>query len=258
MIETEGGRIFDTHAHYGDPAFDADREALLTRLPEEGVCGVIECGCDRASSESALALAHRFGFVYAAVGLHPENTAEGYDETWIRRLAADERCVAIGEIGLDYHWSPPNPTDREILERQLALAAELDKPVVIHDREAHGDAFDCVRAHRPRGVFHCYSGSREEARQLLDMGFYLGFGGALTFRNARKAVEVVAYMPLDRLLLETDAPYMAPEPLRGQRCHSGMILHVARRVAEIKGLSLREVLDATRRNAHTLFSLPTC
>lgn len=256
MTQREDGWIFDTHAHYGDPAFDGDRETLLAGLPEEGVCGVIECGCDRASSEAAVALAHRFGFVYAAVGLHPENTAEGYDEGWIRRLAADERSVAIGEIGLDYHWASPNETDRAILTRQLALAVELDKPVILHDREAHGDVFESVRAVRPRGVFHCYSGSREEARQLLNMGFYLGFGGALTFRNARKAVEVVSYMPLDRLLLETDAPYMAPVPLRGQRCHSGMILHVARRVAEIKGLSLREVLDATRQNAHTLFSRP--
>ena len=245
--------LFDTHAHYDDAAFDADRDELLTRLPQAGVCGVIDCGCDRASSEAALALAHHYDYIWAAVGLHPEQTGEGYDEGWLRRLAADERCVAIGEIGLDWHWATPNDADRAIFAAQLALAAELDKPVIVHDREAHGDVFDLVRGWTGRGVMHCYSGSWEEARQLLNLGWYLGFGGALTFKNARKAVEVVAQMPLDRLLLETDAPYMAPVPHRGERCDSSLAFLTAARVAEIKGLTTEAVLTATTNNAQMLF-----
>ena len=254
MNALEGGFIFDTHAHYDDPAFDADREELLARLPRQGVCGVIACGCDRASSAAALALAHRYDYIYAAVGLHPEQTAEGLDEAALRVMASDPRCVAVGEIGLDWHWAEPNDADRAIFARQLALAKAWDKPVIVHDREAHGDVFDFVRDWGGRGVMHCYSGSWEEARQLLDRGWYLGFGGVLTYKNARKAVEVVERMPLDRLLLETDAPYMAPVPLRGQRCDSSMICHVARRAAEIKGVSLRRILDATVNNALSLFN----
>ena len=253
MTELQGGAIFDTHAHYDDPAFDPDREELLARLPEEGVCGVINCGCDLASSKAALALAERYPYVYAAVGLHPENTAAPAPD-WLPALAAHPKCAAIGEIGLDWHWAAPNDADRAVFADQLDLAVQLDKPVIVHDREAHGDVFDLVRTRPLRGVMHCYSGSWEEARQLLERGWYLGFGGALTFRNARKAVEVVGRMPLDRLLLETDAPYMAPVPLRGQRCDSSMILHTARRAAEIRGVSLRTILDATVNNALSLFN----
>lgn len=253
----EGGRIFDTHAHYDDAAFDGDRDALIQEMHRYGVCGILNCACNEASARAVLALAHRYPFAYAAVGLHPENTAEGYDEGWIRRLAADEKCVAIGEIGLDYHWAEPNDRDREILERQLLLAKELDKPVILHDRQAHADTLAFLQKHRPRGVLHCFSGSAEMARQLVDMELYIGLGGVLTFKNARKTVEVAQQIPLDRILLETDAPYMAPVPLRGERCHSAMIVYVAQRLAQIKQISLREVLDTTRQNAHTLFRIPT-
>lgn len=251
----EGGRIFDTHAHYDDSAFDIDRDALLEQMHRYGVGGIITCGCNEASSKAALELAHRFPFIYAAVGVHPECTDEGCDEEWIRRLAADEKCVAIGEIGLDYHWSEPNERDLSIFEKQLVLAKELDKPVILHDREAHADTFDILRKHRPRGVMHCYSGSAQMAVQLVDMGLYIGIGGVLTFKNARKTVEVAEQIPLERILLETDAPYMAPVPLRGHRCHSAMIVHVAERLAQIKGVSLKQVLDVTYRNAQELFGI---
>ena len=252
----EGGRIFDTHAHYDDSAFDGDRDGLIDQMHRYGVGGIITCGCDEASSNAALELAHRFEFIYAAVGIHPECTKNGYDEDWIRALAADEKCVAIGEIGLDYHWSEPNQRDKAIFESQLILAKELDKPVILHDREAHGDTFDILKKHRPRGVMHCYSGSAEMAQQLVDMGLYIGLGGVLTFKNARKTVEVAEQIPLERILLETDAPYMAPVPLRSRRCHSAMIVYVAERLAQIKGISLKEVLDITYRNAQELFSIP--
>lgn len=251
----EGGRIFDTHAHYDDSAFDGDRDELLNEMHRYGVGSIITCGCDEASSKAALELAHKHPFIYAAVGVHPECTKNGYDEDWIRRLAADEKCVAIGEIGLDYHWSEPNERDKSIFESQLTLAKELEKPVILHDREAHGDTFDILKKHRPRGVMHCYSGSAEMAHQLVDMGLYIGLGGVLTFKNARKTVEVAEQIPLERILLETDAPYMAPVPLRSRRCHSAMIVYVAERLAQIKGVTLKEVLDVTYRNAQELFGI---
>ncbi len=251
----EGGSIFDTHAHYDDSAFDADREALLDTMHSYGVSGIITCGCDEKSSLAALDLAHRYPFVYAAVGIHPESAEGGYREEWIRALAQDEKCVAIGEIGLDYHWCKPSEFNSDVFEKQILLAKELKKPVILHDREAHADCFKILKKHRPRGVMHCYSGSVEMARQLVDMGLYIGVGGVLTFKNARKAVEVAEQIPLERILLETDAPYMAPVPLRGKRCHSAMIVYVAERIAEIKGISLREVLDVTFGNAKELFGI---
>ena len=227
-----GAHIFDTHAHYDDEAFDADRDELIERMHAYGVSGIVTCAYNDASAKAALELAHRYDFIYAAVGLHPENTDEGYREDRIRAGLEDSRCVAVGEIGLDYHWHEPNEVDLAAFEGQIKLALEYDKPVIVHDREAHADTFDMLKKHRPRGVVHCFSGSAEMARQLVRLGFYIGVGGVLTFKNARKAVEVAEAVPLERILLETDAPYMAPVPLRGKRCNSAMISLVAARLAD--------------------------
>ena len=250
-----GAHIFDTHAHYDDEAFDADRDELIERMHAYGVSGIVTCAYSDASAKAALELAHRYDFIYAAVGLHPENTDEGYREDRIRAGLEDSRCVAVGEIGLDYHWHEPNEVDLAAFEGQIKLALEYDKPVIVHDREAHADTFDMLKKHRPRGVVHCFSGSAEMARQLVRLGFYIGVGGVLTFKNARKAVEVAEAVPLERILLETDAPYMAPVPLRGKRCNSAMISLVAARLAEIKGCTLTEILTQTEQNAKTLFGI---
>lgn len=250
-----GAHIFDTHAHYDDEAFDADRDELIERMHAYGVSGIVTCAYNDASAKAALELAHRYDFIYAAVGLHPENTDEGYCEDRIRAGLEDSRCVAVGEIGLDYHWHEPNEVDLAAFEGQIKLALEYDKPVIVHDREAHADTFDMLKKHRPRGVVHCFSGSAEMARQLVRLGFYIGVGGVLTFKNARKAVEVAEAVPLERILLETDAPYMAPVPLRGKRCNSAMISLVAARLAEIKGCTLTEILTQTEQNAKTLFGI---
>ena len=248
------GMIFDTHAHYDDDAFDADRDKLLNAL-KHSVCGIINCACNSQSGKTTMELADKYPFVYGAVGLHPEDT-EPLDLSWIERLANHPKCVAIGEIGLDYHWdSVPRDLQKENFISQMQLAEKLNKPIIIHSRDANSDTFDIIKEYRPKGVMHCYSGSAEMARQLVDMGIYIGLGGVLTFKNARKTVEVAEQIPLEYILLETDAPYMAPVPLRSKRCHSGMIINVARRIAEIKGVSVTEVLNTTRENARRLFGV---
>ncbi len=248
------GMIFDTHAHYDDEAFNTDRDKLLNSL-KHSVCGIINCACNSSSAKTTLALAEQHPFIYAAVGLHPEDT-EPLDLSWIREAAAHPKCVAIGEIGLDYHWdSVPRDVQRANFISQLQLAEKLGKPIIIHSRDANADTFDIIKQYRPKGVMHCYSGSAEMARQLVDMGIFIGLGGTVTFKNARKTVEVAEQIPLEYLLLETDAPYMAPVPLRGKRCHSGMIINVARRIAEIKGISVTDVLNITRDNTRRLFGV---
>lgn len=252
--------FFDTHAHYDDEHFNADRDAVLRAVQESGVGRIVNPGCTVASSRAAIALAERYDFMYAAVGLHPENCAGVTDADFeaVEALAAHPKVVAIGEIGLDYYWeeNPPRDFQRAVLARQLALAEKLDLPVVIHDRDAHGDCMDMVRAFpNVRGEFHCYSGSVEDAKVLLDKGWYLGFGGSLTFKNARKAPEVVQYMPLSHLLLETDSPYLAPVPFRGKRNDSRYLPYVAERVAQLKGISAAEVEQAAWDNANRFFSI---
>lgn len=252
--------FFDTHAHYDDEQFDSDRDAVLQSLPEAGVGAVVNPGCTVDSSRAAIALAERYDFVYAAVGLHPENCAGAGEADFaaIEALAAHPKAVAVGEIGLDYYWeeNPPRAFQKEVLARQMALAEQLGLPVVIHDRDAHGDCMDMARAFpKVRGEFHCYSGSVEDAKVLLDLGWYLGFGGALTFKNARKAPDVVAYAPLDRLLLETDSPYLAPVPFRGKRNDSRYLPYVAERIAAIKGIRAEEAERITWENALCFFAL---
>ncbi len=251
--------IFDSHAHYIAEAFDEDRDALLTRLFETDVCGIIEAATSPDSAKKAVALAQRYESLYAAVGIHPEealNTTED-DIACIRRLAQDEKAVAIGEIGLDYHYEEYCPRDiqKQWFHRQLRLANELDLPVVIHDREAHEDTVSAVREHRPRGVLHCFSGSVETAREVLNLGLYIGIGGVVTFKNARKLVEVAAMVPEDRLLLETDAPYLAPVPHRGHRCDSSMIAYTAAVIAEIRGTTPDHILRITEQNTKRLFNI---
>ena len=250
---------FDTHAHYDDKAFDNDRNALLTLLNDEGVDYILDPGCDLASSRAAIALAERFDFVYAAVGFHPEEL-EGYSEEAFHQmeaLAAHPKCVAIGEIGLDYYWDASHKTEQKALfRRQIDLALALDKPVIIHDREAHGDCMEIVRDYPGlRGVFHCYSGSAEMAEELLKRGWYLGFDGPITYKNARKALEVLALCPLERLLIETDSPYLSPVPLRGKRNDSGNLPYIVDKIAEIKGLRHEDVAAAAMANGCRLFGI---
>ena len=251
--------IFDSHAHYDADWFDEDRDAVLSALPEQGVCAVVQCATDPDSIQKSLALAEQYPYVRVAVGIHPEFVSRATPD-WldaVRSAAAHPAVCAIGEIGLDYYWedNAPRAVQLDWCRRQIELALELDLPVIFHDREAHEDTFNLLRELKPRGVVHCFSGSAEMARQITDLGMYVGLGGATTFKNARKPVEVAAALPADRLLLETDAPYMAPVPCRGKRCDSAMIAHTAARIAEIRGVEVDTLLEQTRQNANTLFGL---
>ena len=251
--------LFDTHAHYDAPEFDQDRDALLARLPEQDVSLVVNPGCDPASSRAALELAGRYPFLYAAVGWHPENCAP-YDGSLdgIRELAQAPRTVAIGEIGLDYYWeeNPPRELQRRVFRDQMALARELGLPVIVHDREAHADALAMVRAFPGvRGVFHCFSGSAEMARELVKLGWMLSFTGVLTYRNARRAVEAAGAVPIERLMIETDSPYMAPVPHRGVRNDSGYVRYVCEKLAEIKGIPYEECARITLENGKRFFGI---
>ena len=253
--------LFDTHAHYDDEAFDADRDAVLSGLPGRGVSLVLNPGCDLESSRRAVALAAAYPHVYAAVGIHPENCA-GYtpaDVDILRQLAGQPKVAAIGEIGLDYYWAenPHRELQQQVLRAQLALARELDLPVIIHDREAHADTLAIVREFPGvTGVFHCFSGSPEMARELLAMGWYLGFDGPVTYKNARRAPEVAAVTPPERMLIETDSPYMTPVPYRGKRNDSGYVRLVAEKLAEWKGLAPEELARITLENGKRLFRIP--
>lgn len=253
--------LFDTHAHYYDKAFDPDRDALLSALPERGVELVVCPGCDLESSRASVALAERYDFLYAAAGYHPENL-EGValaDLDALLPLLAHEKVKAVGEIGLDYYWvktPEARAFSRDMFDAQLSLAEELDLPAIVHDRDAHKDCLDMVRAHpKARGVFHCCAVSLEDAKVLLDRGWMLSFTGNITFHNAKRGPEVVRWMPLDRLMLETDAPYMAPEPHRGQRCDSTLIPCTAAKVAQLKGSSTEEILRITLENGRRFFNL---
>lgn len=250
--------IFDSHAHYDSEAFDADRKELLNALPDQGVCGIINCASDMASSLTSLELADEFDFIYAACGVHPHE-AEGCKDGYIsvlKKLCAQEKCVAVGEIGLDYHYDfSPRERQIEVFERQIKLANELDLPIIVHDREAHEDTMNLLKKYKPKGVVHCFSGSAEMAKEIIKLGMYIGMGGAVTFKNAVKPVEVTRMLPLDRLLLETDAPYMTPVPFRGKRCDSAHIAFTAEKIAEIKGIDSQQLIDICNENAKRLFGI---
>ena len=253
--------LFDTHAHYDSRQFNADRDEVLSGLKDRGVSLVVNPGCDLPSSRMAVEIAEKHPFVYAAVGFHPEELegAELSHLEEIRALAAHEKVVAIGEIGLDYYWvkdEAGREKEKEFFRAQLVLAEELGLPVIVHDREAHGDTLAIVKEFpNVRGVFHCYSGSVEMAEELVKMGWMISFTGVLTYRNARKAVEVAQAVPIERLMIETDSPYMAPEPHRGKRNDSGYVFHTCEKLAEIKGISVEECAEITLKNGCRFFGI---
>ena len=253
---------FDTHAHYYDDAFDADRDKVLSALPAAGVELALCPGCDLVSSRQSVALAERYPHLYAAVGFHPENL-EGVslDQlSEIEAMAAHPKVKAIGEIGLDYYWEKDpdkRKLQRDFFSAQLSLAEKLDLPAIVHDREAHKDSLDMVRAHpNARGVFHCYSGGVEDAKTLVIMGWMVSFTGVVTFKNARRALEVIEWLPMDRIMIETDAPYMAPEPYRGKRNDSRYVFRMAEAIAQVKGLTAEEVGRITTENGKRFFNIP--
>lgn len=251
--------IFDTHAHYADHAFDEDREQILASLPEKGVKYVTLASSSVEDTAENSKLAQKYDYIYAAAGVHPEsvdtNPAD-YLETVRKAISENPKIRAVGEIGLDYHY---DGYDREkqikLFREQLELARELDMPVIVHSRDACEDTLVLLREFKPKGVVHCFSGSAETAREIIRLGMYIGFTGVLTFKNAKKALRALAEIPLDRLLLETDCPYMAPVPFRGKRCDSSMIAYTAQKAAEIKGIPVDELLEITCRNGMALYNI---
>ena len=250
--------IFDTHAHYLEEDLGEELRPLLERLPSLGVEKIIAVGYDLPSSREEISLARRYPYIWAAAGIHPENCAE-LPSDWeeqLRQLLSDERVAALGEIGLDYHYdNTDKPLQHEVFERQLIIAGELKLPVIIHSRDACEDTMTILRRYKPRGVLHCFSGSAETAREVVELGMYIGFTGVLTFKNAKKAIAACEAVPLDRLLLETDAPYMAPVPHRGEKSDSSMIRFTAEKMAEIKGVPAEKMIEICRDNANRLFGL---
>lgn len=250
--------IFDAHAHYDDEWYDIDRDAALCEINENGVCGIVCASVDIKSSKAILELSHKYDFIYAAVGIHPENL-EGLEDDYIEKLEklySDEKAVAIGETGLDYHWDIPRAIQHEVFERQLELANALDSPVVIHDREAHGDTLETLKKYRPKKpLLHCFSGSVEFMREIMRLGSYISLGGTVTFKNARHSLEVAREVPIERLLLETDAPYLSPEPYRGKRNRSDYIVFTAKKIAELRGMTAQEILDITAENARKFYNI---
>ena len=249
--------IFDAHAHYDDRWFDEDRDELLSSMPQNGVSCIVNAAVDLKTAKTAIGYAEKYPFMYACAGIHPENL-EGLPEDYLSQLTgllSHPRVVALGEIGLDYHWDIPRDEQNKVFEEQLRLARELDVPVVIHDREAHGDVMELVRRYRPKGLMHCYSGSAEMLKEVLKLGLSISLGGTVTFKNARVPVEVAAAVPLDRLLLETDCPYLSPVPFRGKRNDSAKIAFTALRIAELRGMDAQELIDITTENAKRLYGI---
>lgn len=251
--------LFDTHAHMDDTAFDQDRAELLASLKDAGVGLVMNPGCSLRSSRNVVALAEAYPWIYAAVGSHPDVADEVNEEVIeeYRTLCKHEKVKAIGEIGLDYHYEDiPRDVQKRAFRMQMELARELGLPVIVHEREAHEDGMSILREFPTvKGVFHCYSGSAEMARQLVDLGWYIGFTGVLTFKNARKAVETATSIPLERIVLETDCPYMAPVPFRGKRNHPGYLYRMAETLAQLRGISLEEVHRITTENGKRLYRI---
>lgn len=251
-------RIFDSHAHYDDRRFDSDRDALLESLPAMGIGAVLNSASDLESSRDALALARRYPFFRASAGVHPHEAKTLDDAALceIERLCREPEVVALGEIGLDYYYDrSERDVQREAFRRQLSLARELNLPVIIHSRDAAQDTLDILREFRPRGIVHCFSYSAEVAKELVGMGLYLGFTGVVTFPNSKKPLEAAAVVPLDRLLIETDCPYLSPVPFRGKRCDSTMLPHTAEAIAAVKGISTEALIEATWDNAMRVYEI---
>lgn len=250
--------IFDTHAHYDDEQFDSDRSELLASLTGKGISGVISCGVNAESSKATIDLSEKYPFIYAAVGYHGLNTEDltGDYLDILKDLIKNEKTVAIGEIGLDYHYEKETrDIQLKIFREQIELANEYDLPVIVHDREAHEDTLNILKELKPRGVIHCFTGSVEMAKEIVKIGMYIGLGGAVTFKNAVKPVEVAKVVPADRLLVETDCPYMTPVPFRGKRNDSSLIPYTAEKIAEVRGVTAQEILDLTAENTRALFRI---
>lgn len=253
--------IFESHAHYDDEVFDGDREALFSSLQERGIGTVVNIGASLSGSEATVKLAEEYPFIYGAVGVHPSEVEELNEESFarLREMCSHEKIVAVGETGLDYHYPEPEAAlQKEWFERQLQLARETGLPVIIHSREAAKDTLDIMQslhAEEIGGVVHCFSYAKEMAREYLNMDYYFGIGGVITFKNAKKLKEAVEYIPIDKILLETDSPYLSPEPHRGERNSSLNLPYVAKEIAAIKGLSYEEVVERTEENARRLFGL---
>lgn len=252
--------IFDTHAHYDDEAFDGDRDEVLSALPGAGVRLVMNPGCNGGSSGAAIELAKKYGFLYAAVGWHPQD-ADSFGEGSIellKELAKEKKVVAIGEIGLDYHYEDGASREQQkyVFSSQMELARSLDLPVSVHDRDAHADMLEMLASYPDvRGVIHCYSGSAEMAKELIRRGWYLGFTGVITFKNARRALESLAVCPDDKIVIETDSPYLAPVPYRGKRCDSSLLSHVLEKLAEVKGITPERAAELTFENGKRLYNM---
>ncbi len=250
--------IFDSHAHYDDERFSDDLHEILEILPSKGVCGIVNCATDINSCKKCADISDSFDYIYFAAGIHPHEASEvqtDYIEK-LKAITAHKKCVAIGEIGLDYHYDfSPRDVQKKVFEEQLQLAAELKLPVIIHDREAHEDTWNLLKKYTPKGIVHCFSGSVEMARDIVSLGMHIGLGGAVTFKNAKKPVEVAKYVPIERLVLETDCPYMTPVPFRGQRNDSSLISYTADFIAEVKGMTAQELLDITTKNAKEIFAV---
>lgn len=253
--------IFDTHAHYDDERFDEDRDILLNQLHQNGISYILNASASVESLDASIELAGKYSFVYAALGIHPHDAEKMNESVYekIKSLSTGSKVVAIGEIGLDYYYdNSPRDLQRYWFERQIELAKELRLPIIIHDRDAHEDTVNIIKktdAKQVGGIFHCFSGSAQMAMEMLKHNLYIAIGGPVTFKNARKTVEVVEAVPLDRLLVETDCPYLAPEPHRGKRNNSGYLVHIIQKIAEIKGISESEVAETTLVNAKKVFGI---
>ena len=251
--------IFDTHAHYDDEAFDSDRDSLLQSMNKEGIELIINPGCDLKSCLKSISISEKYPFVYSAVGVHPEEvdyvTDTDLDE--ILKLLEHPKCVAVGEIGLDYYWNKSNKNAQiRMFQLQMEWADEYQKPVIVHDREAHGDSLNIIKQYpNVAGVFHCYSGSVEMAEELIARGWYLGFDGPITYKNNKKQIEVLNYCPVDRMLIETDSPYLSPTPMRGRRNDSRNLSYIIDRICEVKSISKEEVEKRTMTNGKCLFGI---
>lgn len=250
--------IFDTHSHYDDMKFNPDREMVLDTLQSQGVSLVVSCGCDIDTTQFNFDLSQKYDYIYFAAGFHPENLdgANLDDLKIIEKFAKNSKCVAIGEIGLDYHWMNSSKQEqKDFFEAQLELANKLDMPVIVHDREAHGDTLDILKQYKPKGVLHCFSGSKEMAKEIIKLGMYIGLNGVVTFPNTRKSLEVVKEIPLERLVLETDCPYLAPVPMRGKRNDSSYIPYTAEKIAQVLNIDTQELINITNTNGKRLFAL---
>jgi TatD DNase family protein len=253
--------LFDTHTHLNDQAFEEDREQVIRRAQEEGVSLLVNIGFNRETIPQTLKLAESYDFIYAAVGWHPHDAGDMKEEDlqWIEELSKHPKVVAIGEMGLDYYWdNAPRDVQKDVFRQQIALAKRVKKPIIIHDRDAHRDVVDILReegADEVGGIMHCFGGSYDIAKECLDLNFYISFGGPLTFKNAKKPKEVAKKIPLDRLLIETDSPYLTPHPYRGKRNESSYVRYVAESLAEIKELSYEEICRITMDNGKRLFKI---